>query len=237
MVTLGKSPRLRLPRQTPTGQRGGSGASAFTLLELLVAVSVSLVLVAFLFQILGSTLTAWTRSEQRTDTFREARAALQIMARDLSQTVALPKPAAGFPAAGPSAPTLVLDRPSGSPQSDEENNEEAYCLTVTPNSGASGLCAVGYYCEWDGTKHAYVLKRLFVDSDKTFDRFKTAAGGVTDHVFTFNELFVRTGTPPPVSRSRRLRLGSEIPDRHELDRNGWQELATAERSLHAEATI
>ena len=191
---------MRVPRRQPVAARAlRLAARAFTLLELMVAVTVSLILVGFLFQILSSSLTTWTRSEQRTDAFREARAALQIMARDLGHAVALPKPPGGFPAAGPNARSLVLDRPSGGPQAGEENNEEVYCLTVIPNSGASGLCAVGYYCEWDSNRRAFVLKRLFLDSDKTFDRFKTAAGSSTNHVFTFNELYDRNANPSPVS--------------------------------------
>ena len=33
-------------------------------------------------------------------------------------------------------------------QGGDEINEEVYCLTNVPNSGASSLCAVGYYCAW-----------------------------------------------------------------------------------------
>ncbi|MBK8856693.1 MAG: hypothetical protein IPN11_03135 [Opitutaceae bacterium] len=58
-------------------------ATAFTLLELLVAVSVSLVLAALLFTLISQSLHLWQRTQGRVDTAASARLALDFLERDL----------------------------------------------------------------------------------------------------------------------------------------------------------
>ena len=152
----------------PLGQRAG-----FTLVELLVSCVVCALMVAFLFKFFNATNGAWHSGTNRLDTFANARAALQMMERDISETTAV-IPVNVYPAPSPypgtySAPTptptatptptptvnplpmLVIDRyPAPTPafQSGDEINQELYCLTDVPNSGTSNLCAVGYFCAW-----------------------------------------------------------------------------------------
>ena len=182
----------------------------FTLVELVVTVAVGLLLVIFLFQIFNASLGAWRRGESQNDTYREARAALQLMTRDLSQITA--------PIPGGAAPALVLDRYPGSiptPQAGDEINEELYCLTTVPNSGASGLCAAGYFCLWmpdliPGTDpnavikrahapQAFALMRQFLGSGRVgapglFERFQAIGG---KPVLSFLDLYERT--PPTLA--------------------------------------
>lgn len=152
---------------------------AFTLIELLVAMTVGILLIVILFQIFGVAATAWQRSENQVDAYREARAALQLMTRDLSAiSFQFPTGPASLPTDGGIAPNLVLDKyPSPDParQAGDLNNEEVYCLTTVPNTGLSSLCAVGYFCQWlpdvarNGAKapRAYALYRQFLGSGST----------------------------------------------------------------------
>jgi type II secretory pathway pseudopilin PulG len=58
-------------------------ATAFTLLELLVAVGVSLVLAVLLFTLISQSLNLWQRTQGRMDTAASARLALDFLERDL----------------------------------------------------------------------------------------------------------------------------------------------------------
>ena len=164
--------------------------AAFTLVELLVTMAVSALLIVFLFQLFNATAKAWKSGEDQTDTYREARAALQLMVRDIGSTTApLMRNAYAVPTPTPSSspapgivPVLVLDQyPSSladpARQPDDAINEELYCLTNIPNSGSSSLCAAGYFCEWmpdvastgnaqqtAAAPRAYALYRQFLGS-------------------------------------------------------------------------
>ncbi len=140
----------------------GRRPRGFTLIELLVACCLTMMMVGLVLKAFSATATLWRRAEGRNDTFREARAALDIMARDLRMTAV---------AAQPGAPTLALDYNPATPEADRVN-EEAYAITSQPNRGRSDLCTVGYYCVWDSLAHAYALRRCFKESDATFNGFK-----------------------------------------------------------------
>lgn len=62
--------------------------SAFTILELLVAMAVMALLLVVLMNMVDGATKLWRTSENRVDSYREARAALGIIARDLQNTVA-----------------------------------------------------------------------------------------------------------------------------------------------------
>ena len=194
---------------------GRRARRAFTLVELLVAMAITLILVTALMQVFTATTKTWQQSEARMDAYREARGALQIMARDLSATLqtSYHQPPAST---GPLMPTLVLQRsPSTTPDPAGPGNEEVYCLTNIPNSGASFLCAVGFFCQWmpdqvtgnaaGRAPRAYALMRQSLDSTGTFQRLKAAtagqsASGTAAMPLSFDDLFGRTvkaGAPAP----------------------------------------
>lgn len=64
----------------------------FTLTELLVAMAILSGLIVLLFSVVDGTTKTWNQSEQRVDAFREARAALFVIARDLQTVVPAPTP-------------------------------------------------------------------------------------------------------------------------------------------------
>ncbi len=130
---------------------------AFTIAELLVAIVVTLILVGILFRVFVATASQWQAADQRIDTFRDSRAALQIMTRDLGRadTNGAPQMLTLTDFFSPSAPLTKFAK-------------EVYAITPIPNTGKSDLCTVGYYCSYDTTTKAYSLKRLFKNSDSTY---------------------------------------------------------------------
>jgi type II secretory pathway pseudopilin PulG len=135
--------------------------NGFTIVELLVAVSITVVIVVMLGSMFGSLASTSSRTNQRIDAFRDARAALQMMSRDLAALIKA-QPAAYFqidPDPGGadvrqiSALVAARNRPDGAPP---------------PIAG--DVCAVRYYCAWDG--QGYSLHRYFRNSDLTMKAFK-----------------------------------------------------------------
>jgi prepilin-type N-terminal cleavage/methylation domain-containing protein len=127
-----------------------NGHRAFTLAEMLIAVSITLIIVVLLSRIFGAAASQWQAADQRMDAFRDARAALQLMNRDLGRAITNGDPQ-----------MLTLSNLTGSWYN------EAYAVAPMSNSGKSSLCAVGYYLNWDGNTKTYTLKRMFKDSDAT----------------------------------------------------------------------
>lgn len=69
-------------RHPPQAQAGG-----FTLIELLAAIAILLVMVGLLFAAFNQASRAWLQSENRVETFTQARAALDYMSRELTQAI------------------------------------------------------------------------------------------------------------------------------------------------------
>ncbi len=141
--------------------------NAFTIAELLIAIVVTLILVGILFRVFAAAAGQWQNADQRIDTFRDARAALQIMTRDLSRA----------DINGNAQMLTLTDFFTVSPN--PQFAKEAYAITPITNSGKSDLCTVGYYCAYDTVTHAYSLKRLFKSSDATYTSLATASPNFT----------------------------------------------------------
>ncbi len=152
---------------------------SFTLIELLVAMAVAVLILTLLFQVFAATTRQWRRADQRIDTFRDARAALQMITQDLRHAAVYASP-----------PMLVLaEDPTDDPRTDSRN-QEAYVVTAISNNGKSNLCTVGYYCVWDTSHNAFILKRLFKDSDATFANLRNAYAA--HNPLVFSDLFSRS---------------------------------------------
>ena len=128
--------------------RRSQSKRGFTLAELLIAVAITAVIITLLMQVFTAMASQWRSADSRIDTFRDARVALQLIERDLSRAIL-----------NWDNEMLKLQDVSGS------FAKEAYAITPIGNPGKSDLCSVGYYCAWDATAKAYLLKRLFKDSD------------------------------------------------------------------------
>jgi type II secretory pathway pseudopilin PulG len=144
----------------------------FTIVELLVAAAITVVIVVLLGTMFGSLMKTSMRSNQRTDAFRDARAALQMVKRDLTNLVR----------AQPSAYFAMMDV-YADPNTSAVKNRQVYALCALKNqpagvaaNAAGDMCAVGYYCSWDTNR--YTLRRHFRDSAATFSAFQTNGPGV-----------------------------------------------------------
>lgn len=149
---------------------------AFTLVELLISVAITTLIVVMLGIMFGSLTSTSSRANQRIDAFRDARAALQMIERDLSGLVRNQRDSTGAATTRPAA-YLALDNLYTDPGSlnAASNNQQIYALIAAKNSGLGDVCAVGYYCRWDTSRKAYSLHRFFTDSTATYNQLSSAA--------------------------------------------------------------
>ena len=148
-----------------TSARGG-----FTLAELMVAIAITVIIVALFGSIFSGITNAAGRANQRIDSFRDARSALQMIQRDLAAVVHVPS----------SAYLLFTNQTYADPASTK--CAQIFALSAIKNQPAGSLppapgdiCAVGYYCSWQGNH--YTLRRYFRDSAATFGFFKSGGAG------------------------------------------------------------
>jgi len=174
--------RLRSHREF-TFAKQHERVSAFTLVELLIATGITVAMVLMLGLMLGSLMGNASHATTRVDAFRDARAALQMIERDLRNLVrtqwspdpfSSPAPTPGtvkpltLPAAYFALDNIYTDPAAG--------NQQLYALVAAKTTASSGdVCAVGYYCRWDPQLHAYSLRRFFRSSTITFAVMKEAA--------------------------------------------------------------
>lgn len=148
-------------------------------MELLIAVTITLLIVVLLGTMFGSLTKTTSRANQRTDVFRDARAALQMMERDLTGLVRAQQTA-----------YLALDniwQAGDDPYTARTNatpNLQLFALVAAKNqlpgnAPPGDVCAVGYYCAWDNAKHAYVLRRFFRNSKDVYEAIKPQVNGNT----------------------------------------------------------
>src|SRR5438876_1967297 len=168
--------------------------SAFTLVELLIATGITVAMVLMLGWMLGSLMSSASHTIERVDAFRDARAALQVMERDLSNLVRTqwnpdpfanptPTPGTSQPVTRPAAyfAAAAVWQDPNDPYTAGNPNGQIFGLisaknasSATPTPPPGDVCAVGYYCRWDAQLHAYSLRRFFRDSSATFTALQNA---------------------------------------------------------------
>src|SRR5439155_17149130 len=157
-------------------QRDPESIRGFTLVELLIATGITVAMVLMLGLMLGSLLSASSHATERVDAFRDARAALQMIERDLRNLVRTqwtpdPFTGASFGPCGAATTSTPVTLPAAyfvlkdiypDPATTANHNQQLYTLVSAKTTGSSGdVCAVGYYCQWDSGLHAYSLRRFF----------------------------------------------------------------------------
>jgi len=150
--------------------------SAFTLIEVLVAMAALAILLVLLLNVLTSTTTLWRHSENRADAFREARAALTFIARDMAS--AIPILTHGEEVQALLAPDTAADWAA--------NRDAVFFLAALPPSAQKGgenssdICAVGYFLAFaasgGGGSPTMNLYRYLLSSDETFEALKDSNG-------------------------------------------------------------
>jgi type II secretory pathway pseudopilin PulG len=173
--------------------RRSLGESGFTLVELLIATGITVGMVLMLGWMLGSLMANASHANARVDAFRDARAALQMIERDLRNLVRsqwspdpfsspTPTPGTVQPLTLPAAYFAVKDIYTD-PSTTTNRNQQLYALIAARTTASSGdVCAVGYYCRWDDQRHAYSLRRFFRDSAATFTVMQGAGSYASDSV-------------------------------------------------------
>lgn len=172
--------------------RGGLCRSAFSLIELLVAMAVLAILAALMLSLTDSVLRLWRDRGNRAEALLEARAALDVMGRDLANCVALTNgvPTNAFFINGDGA----FERLPAEAEKDASRAGAVLFHSALPaNAQEAGqdsgdLCAVGYFLGFgrapDSGTPALHLFRYFRSGDIAF-------GSVLDE-----SVFSDVGTSP-----------------------------------------
>src|SRR6266550_2180625 len=149
--------------------RNRRSRAAFTLVELLIATGITVAMVLMLGLMLGSLMSSASHATERVDAFRDARAALQMIERDLRNLVPTQWDVRTSPIPTPTpvpitraAAYFALKDIYADPATAGNHNQQLYALAAAKTTASSGdVCAVGYYCQWDSGLHAYSLRRFF----------------------------------------------------------------------------
>jgi prepilin-type N-terminal cleavage/methylation domain-containing protein len=180
-----------------------SSTVGFTLVEVLVATTILSLMLLFLFSIFDQSTKAWQAGERKVDAFREARAGLYMLRRDLRGALVEPETPMAFnqlespiPFSGVLAPSNV--------------GSNLLFLTTLPLNAQGGgnvseLCAVGYYMAWmrsavgadEAPSFSFNLVRYFNPSGSP-----QSTGGTVANLISFitggsgdiNLLFPRVGS-------------------------------------------
>lgn len=127
----------------------------FTIVELLVALAITVILVLILTSVVAATLGAWSQGRNRLDTYSNARQVLGRLGDEL-------KGARANPAVSGSKIQFVENANlSNGPTPTAFTAESVFFVAPYPNFGAGDLCVVGYALD-SGT---HELKRAFRSSD------------------------------------------------------------------------
>jgi prepilin-type N-terminal cleavage/methylation domain-containing protein len=154
----------------------------FTLLEVLISVTLLALLSTLLFLILDATAKLWRETEKRVDSYREARVALNLIARELRSMVVLDGNLTNSFLHNPTVANGVTLPATVAPSSFADSVFFTTNLPPgmqDPAKNRSDWCAVGYYLAWTPDAGAtgqssYKLYRHFKSSDDAFSALTNA---------------------------------------------------------------
>ncbi|MFM8766012.1 MAG: prepilin-type N-terminal cleavage/methylation domain-containing protein [Spartobacteria bacterium] len=141
-------------------------SSAFSLLEVLVAISVLSILLVVLLNIVQNATSLWRRSESKVEAYREARAAIQVINADMKNILA--------------TTNMHFFR------TNLTNSQNLGFLATLPSTfqntnSLSDVCTVGYFRAYENKspvvgssgRQSYNLYRYFVESNETFTNLQS----------------------------------------------------------------
>jgi len=159
--------------------------SAFTLLELMVAMAVMAILLVLLLNMVDSGAGLWRVNENRVDSYREARTALGVMSRDLQNALAATNNAGQFLLNATAFTNLA---PAGNIVSDTNQGAALFFLAALPAkaqdsaSNKSDVCQVGYFMAFGKSSSAsnspvntMNIYRYILSSDPAFERLTNSS--------------------------------------------------------------
>lgn len=121
---------------------------AFTLVELLIAMTILSLLVVLIASLLSGVSRAWVSGEQQVQTFQDGRAIVELISRELSQAVMSPSLQL---IQNPLLPTGVTQR---------ANSDSLFWQAPLTSTPKGNICEVGYYLT-----DSFQLRRFFVPPD------------------------------------------------------------------------
>jgi len=154
----------------------------FSLVELMVAITLLTLLATMLLGIVESATRLWRQSESRVDGFREARAAAHVIRRDLE----------GIP---PNAPQTWFQYQAVT--NGDARADRLFFVTALPQGSQtaedkSDLCVVGYFLDWTPPQNSpttsapghYSLYRQLLRSNHTFTNHLLADSPLATNITT-----------------------------------------------------
>src|SRR5262249_46883478 len=156
-------------------------ANGFTLVELLVALAITMVLLLILTSVVTVTLAAWTQGRNRLDTYSTARQVLDRLGDELRGAIASPSMSG-------SQIQFVENSSLGAVPAPTPSAENVFFVAPYPNLGAGDLCVVAYAL--DSSTHQ--LKRAFKSSDIAFNASSSSSTRyqVSGYTFTSSDWHV-----------------------------------------------
>jgi type II secretory pathway pseudopilin PulG len=175
-------------------------AQAFTLVELLLALVISLILILLLVNVVSAALNVWEQGRNQIDTLANARQVLGRIADEIKGAIASPAPnqiefsenVSGLQ--GTTAPQSAI-------------SENFFFVVPYPNSAAGDLCVVAYRHNSD----THELQRAFADSQSAWNGapkyrstgypnllWRTVAQGVLEfEIQSYSQAALDSASPTP----------------------------------------
>jgi type II secretory pathway pseudopilin PulG len=150
--------------------------ASFTLVEMMVATSVLSLMMIILLQIFNEATRAWAASERKIDAYREARAALYFVSRDLHSSLITTN-----------APLIINSNYITTGTKPDYLDDSVFFIAALPSNAQEGtdlsdLCAVGYYAAYGGDQsqigvtNSFKVRRYFRGSNSTYSNFLSFIG-------------------------------------------------------------
>lgn len=138
----------------------GAHSSAFTILELLVAMALLLITLTLLVAVVSSVTDLSSQASSRLDAMRLGREVFDLMQKDLTQA------ASTVPFRGTNSPVQFLINPGNLSAADNHPTSFFWQAPVARDRSAGDLAVVGYFVQRIGTNQSQ-LRRVFVEPGDT----------------------------------------------------------------------
>lgn len=130
-------------------QEASKTSRAFTLVELLVAMTVLSVLVVLISSLLSSVNKAWVAGEERVENYQTGRAILELIARELKSAVISP------------SLQFIQNPPMGTPEQtpwfQRKNSSALFWQSALKSGPAGDIAEIGYYLDKDFRLHRFCV--------------------------------------------------------------------------------
>lgn len=134
---------------------------AFTIVELLLALTITVILTVMLASVVAATLGVWSQGRNRLDTYSNARQIMQRLGDELKGAKANPNVSGGQIQFVENVTSFPAPVPPPVPSPTPTKAENVFFVAPQPNLGSGDLCVIAYALDWQ----THELKRAFNSSD------------------------------------------------------------------------